>query len=550
MNLALAAVFLLSLVFLVMVYGEKLSLVEFFDGRWLTATSDKLAESWDRLCDGLDAAWCFVTDHCWWVTAAASGTTGVVLIALMMFSGLSEEAQAVRFDDQTLLNAGSVLDYTPIIGAVTRGIPESPGVLPEAGVSNLVEQFRSLNRYRLPEVDLLAEYPERNDLRPEISLQPDSDFPPLFEFDDLRRNNQRGRFPEPVLSRETDRNWLSGPELRLSIDPTGREFALRGRPIAAPALTETVQRAITSLRWTRDDWLASAYRLPRRDDTLHLAAPLREDSEFAVRDLQARVDVIPGRMVASSDLRVEKVTPEAPADGGFSVQIRVQNTGRGRISGLLLREVLPIGWQPTNMQPAGVYRSGIVTWLIDELDPLAERVYRLDLTSDRPGRYESLTEISAVAAVTSPTTVQSGRSTNRSPLPPVRRPDVRLKLEKPVGIVPVGKVFEVYFNLTNVGTIAAEGVDLRVTLDRGLGHHTLDDAEPVRRIENGIARLAAGDSRRIVLKLRAIRPGLHIATAEMLLQEAQLDLVTFEVDADDRAPTDRPPDTRSPRMFE
>ncbi|MEZ6061668.1 MAG: hypothetical protein R3C19_15075 [Planctomycetaceae bacterium] len=566
LTFTLAAVFLLSLIFLAMVYGEKLSVVEFFDGRWLTATSEMLEESWFRLCEGLDDVRSFISEHFWWVTAATSGTTGVVLIALMMFSGLSQQALAVKRDENALINAGSVLDFTPEINATSESdaaaistTQEAP--LTESGVSNVVYQVPSSIRFRLPQVEHIAVYPEypefpaREYPRPEQPTPGDDDFPPLFDFGSAPVRSEPVDFHEPLLSRETDRRWLSGPDLRLSLDSTGRVLAVRGREISAPALTGVVDRAIASLRWNRDDWLSAAFRTPDPTSRGSLAAPLREDSDFAVRDMLTRVDVIPGRMVSANDLRVEKNVPATPGDGGFSVEIRVQNTGQERIGGLLLRELLPFDWQPTDMQPVGVYRADTVTWLIDELDPLAERVFRLDVTSDRPGRYESRTEISAIAAVASPTRVQAGQTLNRQPLPPALRPDVRLTLEKPIGVVQVGKVFEVLFNLTNVGDIAAEGVDLRVTLDRGLGHHTLDDSDPVRRIENGIARLAAGDSRRIVLKLRAIEPGLHSATAQMLLQDSELDLITFRVDAGTAGtagtePTDLPPDRQSPGMFE
>jgi hypothetical protein len=100
MNFILGLVFFLSIMFLAMIFGERLSLFGFADGRWLTAPFDMLARLWDMICEATDRIWCFVFDHFWWVTATVSGSIGVLLVALIMVSGLSTEAAAVRVEGQ------------------------------------------------------------------------------------------------------------------------------------------------------------------------------------------------------------------------------------------------------------------------------------------------------------------------------------------------------------------------------------------------------------------------------------------------------------------
>ena len=79
-------------------------------------------------------------------------------------------------------------------------------------------------------------------------------------------------------------------------------------------------------------------------------------------------------------------------------------------------------------------------------------------------------------------------------------------------------------------------------LDEGLDHHTLEDGDVYRRVENGIRRIEPGDSRRIVLRMRATRPGQHFATAEMIFNGAQLSLSTFQIVAiDPPKPVEEPP---------
>ena len=149
MDLILGLVFFLSLMFLAMIFGDRLSLFGVVDGRWMTAPFDLVTYMWDMICEATDRVWCFVFDHVWWVTATLAGAVGLLLIALILVSGLSNEAQAVRHDERALMHTGSVLDDVPELN--TRNILQTKFVLETDSdkVSHLVHQVPSA-LYRFP----------------------------------------------------------------------------------------------------------------------------------------------------------------------------------------------------------------------------------------------------------------------------------------------------------------------------------------------------------------------------------------------------------------
>ena len=481
MGLVLGFVFVLCLMFLAMLFGEKLSLAGIFDGRWITWCCSLVADLWDQICEDLDRCWCFIVDHAWWVTVATAGSIGLIVTTFMMFGGIYQQAQAARLDDQLVMNVGSVLDHTPV----------------------LVEEFRipvdaSNRRLKVSPVHYVVPPKPQFPVRPVDSGSgfPDFNFDPLPGFSD-----------RPV--REPDWPVRDQPDLRLSLDSVGRDVVSRSRFTVTPGVRDAVNNAVLSLRWNNDDWDVTRIR-PERDRNVIAdgsASPLPESSPFEVTDQESRIRVIPGTIVSGSDIQISKTNPTRSADGVLRFQIRVVNTGRNRVDGLLVRELLPQQWQLTDMSPRGTYRNSTVTWLVNDLRPFDEQVLNVAVLSDSSGLFESWTEVSAVAAVSSPVRVIREEPRRRLP---VVRPDLRLTLLEEPDNIEIDKPFTVYFDVTNIGSVDAVGVDLRVTLESGLGHHSLGDDEEVRRIENGVRRLPVGESRRLPLILRALRPGLAL----------------------------------------
>ncbi|MCA9049778.1 MAG: DUF11 domain-containing protein [Planctomycetaceae bacterium] len=548
MDFILGLVFFLCLMFLTMLFGERLSLFGVIDNRWLTAPFDAAADFWDLICEATDRLWCFVLDHFWWVTAAVSGSIGILLIAFIMVSGLTSQAQAVRHDESSRLHVGSVLDNVPVLQTRRQlagySFPTGTSI---SAPSQLVYQVPSNNRYHVP----------ASISQPIVRDIPSERFIPPSTFDVPAMELTRPRYTEPVISRS---------RLSLSLEP----FVERaGHRVSSPELAQLIRQTLATLR--NDDWAvySSASKLTR-------SAPreqeLPQDAAADVARLESLVRIIPGRDVTESDLLIEKSVPDNVSDGSFSIQIRVTNRSQGTLSGLIVRELLPASWKVVDLQPRGIYRESAVTWLVDRLLPESDEVLTVTVRCGETGRYQCYTEVSAVSAVMSPSDV--ARDFRREPLPservlpeirpmeetissrPIRppertlppvvsRPEVELTLEKIPQSVRVGEWVDVRFRVKNVGTAPAEGVSLRVELPLGLDHRTLTDSDLDRRVDSNVRRLDVGESREMVLAVRPTNRGRHFAIAELVLQDEQLDLRDFELVArEDSVPTDSAPRPR------
>ncbi|MDG2129599.1 MAG: hypothetical protein P8K08_16485 [Fuerstiella sp.] len=512
--LLLGLVFLLCLRFLAMIFGERLSLLGFVEGRWLTVPFELAAQFWDMVCESVDRTWCFVFDHFWWVTATVSGAVGVALIALLMASGLSQEAEAERREQIAPMNVGSVLDHTPVLKPdrilLTKANSESV-----ARASQLI--------YQRPSHDWLSSPFGRS---PAISEKP----------------SHRFQTPERPAGgrRPSEHHWpaSSGSRLQLSMEPF---LERRGRHIRSRLVGDLIQQAVMSLR--HDNWRTfSSTRALAREVS---PAALHEDSELAVEDLSAAVRIFPGDFISSNQIRVGKRTPSHSSSNVFDIEIRVSNIGRERVNGLVVRELLPRAWIPVAVQPQAVFRESVVMWLVD-IGPYEEQVLQLRVKTDETGANQSLTEVSAAAAVRAPVPV--GGELRRRPtpdygtdLPIVQLPDVRLTLEQLPATVPVGEWLNVRFKVRNTGTAPAEGVLLRIDLPGDLDHRTLDANDTNRRVESNVARLQVNESRIMTLSVRATSGGRHLSIAQLMLQDKELDLRDFEIVAEDATPEDMAP---------
>lgn len=573
MDILLGIVFILCLMFLAMIYGERLSLFGFIDGRWLTAPFDMVSSFWDMVCEAADRVWCFVFDHFWWVAATVSGSVGILLIALIMVTGLTQKAEAERLDERTLMNVGSVLDHTAVL--VPKDVVQISTVVERPKLDQLVYQVPSADRYRVPPAIRGRVVTDFSNPPPEIRPVVD-DLPPL-------ETESPGYRPEPEFSRS---------RLSLTMEPF---IERQGRRVRSPQIGELVRDSLLSLR--RDDWLTFSVTQARRrmaDED----ATLPEDPEFALDDLYSQVRIIPGDSVTTSDLKVEKSMPPDAGAGSFEIEIRVANQSREVVRGLVVRELLPASWEPQTMQPRGVFRDSTVTWLLDELRPLEEGVLTLTVLSRESGRFESFTEVSAAAAVTTKSRVESDlppeprlptrgltppdfplpdlpeldfpmrppperplperrqpeRRQPESPLPEPRLPelpertlppveelpDVRLTLFEPPEIVTTGERVDVIFQVRNAGAAPAANVVLRVRLPVSLDHERLQDGDLNRTVDARLRSLAPDENRQVRLTVRPVEGGLHFATAELLLNGSQLDLRDFEIRAREVAETDRP----------
>lgn len=560
-DVILGLVFIFSLLSLAMIFGDRLSLFGKIDDRWLMSPFELVSRFWQMLCEIFDRAVCFVFDHFWWVAATASGGIGVVMIALIMFSGLTLEAAAVRRDEMAIMNVGGVLDHTPRVSA--KDTMPQPMKLVSENSSHLVDQFPTPNN-RFPIQELSR--------RPEIDILPvERPYLPIEASPE-----EYAPTPDPFRSR-----------LRLTLNPF---VEIQGQPFKDPLLSQMIQQALYDVQ--QDEWQAFS-NLGFQNRQFESQPDLPENSSYDVDRLLKSVRILSSDTIATQSIDVQKLVPENPPAGEFDIRIRIRNMGRDTLSGLIVREQIPLTAAAKQMQPSGVYRDTTAVWVVDDLRSGEERDLVLTVEAQDRDRFESWTEVSAASAVRVATTVEEPRRSEPVRLPPVkfdlpeerrpaRRPivepqeerrepilrmpeleepelrlptrreperrepvrpepepvkipDVRLRLlTKPVR-VKVNEVAVVRFEVRNVGNADAEGVSLRVNLPLAVDHKQLDPRDILRRVESSVRVLKPNERRTMELFIRPTRTGDHLVTALLMLQDRELDIQSFDVETDGTA---------------
>ena len=560
MQFVLGFVFFLFLMLLALIFGEKLSVVGRLHGRWLGRKPRRIKQSlttwypalphsvqiqagnandgqqglaglWYLLCSEVDRAWCFLVAHLWWVLAVSSGTAGVVIVAWIIFGGLTDHARAEMVSTIRFLDAGGLLDHTPVIDSRLEPRPESSGdgrvVLPT------VYQVPSPGRRAVP----VNRGIQRNDSasrrepadNEELTF---SEFPPLPQLaspdDSLHHRN---RWEWPGESSDT------APDLRLSMQPVDHESASyedesvsesEGHLVSARQVSERINEALRYLSRQRSRWKrrAPVYDFSSTDSEFEgNGRAIREDTAADVRAMEHDVKVVPGSVVGSSDLQIDKLVSRQSTGEEFDVQIGVTASGQHRMSGLIVREFLPQAWEPVAVGSDGLYRDGIVTWLLNDLRPRERRVLTLTVRSRSPGRYPSRTEVSALAAVVAKTDTHSNRTNNRAP----GVPDVQIRVGPLPDWVTVNEQIDVIFQLRNVGTATARLVTLRTVLPKDLDHFRLAPTDSNREIWVRKQNLAPSASKEVLLRIHADEPGTHKITVELLVDGRWIDDRTFSV---------------------
>ncbi|MBL8817682.1 MAG: DUF11 domain-containing protein [Planctomyces sp.] len=521
---AFVFVCILSLMFLGMLYGEKLSVLGLLEGRWARPIAELPGLIWEELCRTMDLVVLFVTEHFSWVVATTSGSIGLFIVAFLMFSGMAEDAAAVNRDLRTPLLSGGVLDEIPDIrGKVTVNDP--PPILKFDGDSRVVQQDPAAGY-------VVFNKPDLRDINP--------DPPPIWTEND---QDPIGQFPTPdaPLLGLQFRRIASGTSL-LDDEPT----ITVGRLTESSPLPRIINDALRRLP-TRERWQMALSSGEFGNEFPVQDRMLEEASELELRDLESRVRVIPGGEIAEHDLRIEKIYPTESSGTDVTVEVALLNVGNDTIRGLLVREYLPRGTQIRDADNGAILRDDVLTWLVDSLPPYEERILRFTAVapvqgrlSSRRTRFESQTEVSALSAVTSITEVRDRSPIGRPTLPledfddldrplperptPSRpglitAPDVRMMVREPLTPVQVGSIVEVMFELTNVGDGIAKQVEVRVNLDPGMRHVKTDGSIVVSEANN----LKPGDTREIPLRFRLTGPGEYLPSAELFLNGESVD---------------------------
>jgi hypothetical protein len=496
-----------------------------FDGEWLSPIGALGSRWWSGLCLAVDEGIDFVLNHLSWVVAAVSGTAGLVLVAFIMGGGLASDAAAYHRDQLTPLKSGGVIDQ---VAAVSSRASQAPIILARAERDDSwpIDQTKTADY-------MVFGRPEYSPIRPRPRrpIEGSIDFPP------------RSLNEQPMLDVTFRR--LGTSVVRSEQNP---DVLTRGRIVDSLPDTLFIERLVRRLR--QDNWQESL-GLPGSEPGLPQDA-MPDSPLAAVRDLESRVRVTPGVYVAEHDLRVEKTLPEGSATGEITIQISLTNMGQETIDGLLVREFLPIDTQVRRAEPRPVLRDDTLTWLVDGLRPAEELMLRFTVLpanpvtglSRRDVSFESMTEVSALTAVTSRTDVVAA-TPEPVPFPSdrrrritnpeiVRKPDLQLKIEEPLEAARVGEWTQILFTLANLGNADANSVRLSLTLDSGLDHSDLlNRPASERRVYVEVPNVAAGQTRRFRLEVRPTLGGETLSTAEVLVGDSRVDRRTFRLFARD-----------------
>ena len=516
--------FLTCLMFLGMLWGDRLSFPGLFEGNWLNPISGLINLVSRTLGEFLEVSVQFIVGHLSWVVAAVSGTAGLILVAFLLGGGLASDAEAYHRDSLAPLHAGGVVDLVHEVHPAEPGEEIANGImLAKADIddSNLVVQAGGGGYV-------------------------------VFGRPEYRPAKVRTRRPidGSIAAAPTSRPLLERPELEVRFERLSSETLIPDRVptilIDGRLLNDLpnllfVDRAVRNL--LRDNWragpgLVNAFGGIGEPDGLVPESPLA-----ALRDLESTIRVTPGVMVSRQDLRIEKTAPQRSATGEVTMQVTITNLARNVIDGLLVRELLPDGTRVRGTDPEGILRGATLTWLVSNLRPQEEQVLRFtviptdDPISGRDTLFESQTEVSAITAVTTRTVVTEKMFQPLPPRPPIgtsppeiaRAPKLRLRITPPDSAVTVGAWTTVMFRISNIGNTSAEDVRLRLILDEVLDHHALSDDDLDRQLDAPIARIAPGETRDFELVVKPRRTGEAVSSAELFFGDEPLDLQIFRL---------------------
>ena len=516
--------FLTCLMFLGMLWGDRLIFPGLFEGNWLNPITGLINLVSRTLGEFLEVSVGFIVGHLSWVVAAVSGTAGLILVAFLMGGGLATDAEAYYRDTVAPLYAGGVVDR----------VNEVRSAEPIQEIANGIV----LARADMDKSNLVVQEKGGSYL--------------LFGRPEYRPAHVRTRRPidGSIAAAPTSRPLLARPKLDVRFERLSSETLIpdRERPVLTEgrllndlANVQFVDRAVRNL--LRDDWRAGL-GLPNSFGGIGESDGLVPESPLAVvRDLESRISVTPSVMVSRQDLRIEKTVPQRSATGEVVMQVAITNLARNVIDGLLVRELLPYGTKVRGHSPAGALRDATLTWLVSDLQPQEEQILRFTvIPADDPigGRdtlFESQTEVSALTAVTTRTVVTEEmfqpapvRPTSGTRPPKiVRAPKLRLRIAGPESESTAGAWTTVMFRISNIGNTSAEEVRLRLNLDEVLDHHALSDEDLDRQLDAPIARVPPGETRDFELVVRPRRSGEAVSTAELLFGDQHLDLQTFRL---------------------
>ena len=193
-------------------------------------------------------------------------------------------------------------------------------------------------------------------------------------------------------------------------------------------------------------------------------------------------------------IQVDKTMPKEVRVGtAFSYVIKVTNLTESMLADVAITETISKDVQFTGAEPTAVTEGNKLVWQIDSLGPKASKAFKVSGIANAAKPLEHKTSITH--------TVSGSASLN------VVQPALKLVRDAPAEAI-LCEPIPVDFTVSNTGTGAATNVQIVDTLPAGL--LTVDGKD---RITLDAGTLAAGESRRFSVKVRASKTGVFVFKA-------------------------------------
>ncbi len=263
-----------------------------------------------------------------------------------------------------------------------------------------------------------------------------------------------------------------------------------GPPTASPSSAQPVAPPLPG---------GSYARIASLPDGNMIRSPGYQPNTFQQPSSAAELNVDPSATMASpGDRRFEGVQSpsivihkRAPAEVkvGKPAQfiIHVQNVGPVEALDVRVTDRVPAGMQLVDASPSPVQQGDVLVWQLGSMKAGDERTVTLRLVPMEEG------ELGSVARVTFEAAASVRTMSTRPELKIVQRANEK---------VLIGQQLEIDLEFSNPGTGAATGVIIQEDVPEGLEH------PKGRQLDNAIGSLKPGETRRQVLRLRAVAPGI------------------------------------------
>lgn len=166
--------------------------------------------------------------------------------------------------------------------------------------------------------------------------------------------------------------------------------------------------------------------------------------------------------------------------------IQVQNVGGVEALDVQVHDRVPAGMRLVDATPQPHMQGDLMLWQLGALEPGGERTISLQLVPEAEGELGSVARVTFEAAA-------SVRTFST-------RPALKITQRAPQQVL-IGQQLEIELEVSNPGTGVATGVILQADVPDGFEH------PKGRELDNLIGTLAPGETRRQVLRLRAVAPG-------------------------------------------